>query len=251
MPILPLFLMTFLFLSCNEKSTATGPDSEENSSSSVASSSSSSSNISSDNLNGYVESDFEFDTYLAEDEHSFLTTSYVRIGNQEWTNRNTGASIELKSCRDYEDWECKMYGGFYGWTNLYPPTEVCPEGFYLPSLDAWQELFDFVAQDQGIESDKAGLYLTAYIDEENSDWNDPENNKGNPYGFSAFPAGERSGSSSLGQNIYAQFLATDPGGEYTYKGETYIHFYVIGTVVHKQSITKNKYSIRCVRSVSQ
>lgn len=102
----------------------------------------------------------------------------VTIGKQEWMAEN------LNYDPDYID---NVFGGYY-WKSR--AKEVCPEGWHLPSVDEWNELFQVVES-----SFKLMTRFTCSIHEPSYNtaacWLHPQYGYDNDdaYGFSAIPAG--------------------------------------------------------------
>lgn len=78
----------------------------------------------------------------------------VKIGNQYWTTKNLETrhysdGSEIPSyCYDNDTLNCIKYGRLYSWTSLIGGSKsdslsnVCPEGWHIPSFEDWKSLFD-------------------------------------------------------------------------------------------------------------
>lgn len=144
----------------------------------------------------------------ARDQQSYAT---VRICRQEWLaeNLNYSANGTLGVCENTELCD-DGWGRWYSWEDvvgaswveMYKEVEmpqafpgICPEDWHIPDNGDLSVLFAFMMQEQENYTGDAdalflgvGKYLKAEVT--NLDfWNDPEMNAGNPYGFSALPAG--------------------------------------------------------------
>lgn len=87
--------------------------------------------------------------------------NWTRIGLQVWMAENLNYETSDSSmCYGEEPTNCELYGRLYLWgkamaghdTSSSNPSNVqgiCPNGWHLPSLPEWVELFNFVSNDQG------------------------------------------------------------------------------------------------------
>jgi len=145
----------------------------------------------------------------------------VVIGSQTWMAENLNynynkGSIDSK-CYNDESQNCEFYGRLYSWVAAIdsialasegftcgsdiecdrlsdstlaknPVQGACPTGWHLPSLSEWSKL------DDAVYDEKTGAFKTGTPLKATARWY--ENGEGtNTSGFTAFPAGEGSGSS--------------------------------------------------------
>jgi len=137
--------------------------------------------------------------------HIYLT---VRLGNQEWMNRNletcyysngdriatTGTqtvNIEMEDQPAYQ-WAylghddhpelLDDFGRLYTWYTAIDSRKICPSGWHLPTLDEWNELFNHLGGDTLTSSDLRWCF--------NYSWSNPLN-PGKEGSFWAWLAGFR------------------------------------------------------------
>ncbi|NQU67469.1 MAG: fibrobacter succinogenes major paralogous domain-containing protein [Candidatus Marinimicrobia bacterium] len=141
----------------------------------------------------------------------------VVIGDQEWMAENlkvthyrngdeipTGYSDEEWSQLDdtetgvfaiYDDDPANedTYGNLYNWFAVDDTRDICPEGWHVPTDAEWTELTDYLGGE-----DVAGGKMKSTGTVENGDglWYDPNAGATNESGFTALPAGSRTGSGS-------------------------------------------------------
>lgn len=145
----------------------------------------------------------------------------VIIGDQEWmsenlkiTKYNDGTEIPLVT--DHSKWASNQedalenpmmcyfanslinkekYGALYNFYVIDKTTNanknVCPTGWHVPSDIEWEELMQFISNDQsvGSKNDNVWKEIASYLKSENT-WEEGENNS-NVYGFSGNPSGTR------------------------------------------------------------
>ncbi len=71
----------------------------------------------------------------------------VKIENQTWMAQNLNFVTEEGSyCYEDTNTNCRNYGRLYEW-NI--STEVCPEGWHLPTIDEWEELLNNLGGHKG------------------------------------------------------------------------------------------------------
>ena len=152
------------------------------------------------------------------------------FNNQTWMAQNLnyaynpGVQSWCGGGHEYKEGDCDAYGRLYTWaaTKGHSDSEcgydhfcsdttyqgICPDGWYLPSLDQYDTLYHYLA---GTQILPAGTLLKA-----NSDlWN--ENGKGlDAIGFSALPAGVYS-STFIRTTEEASFWTRDQNSEFAAK----------------------------------
>lgn len=186
------------------------------------------------------------------------TYNIVQIGNQCWMKENLKVSSGITQVTDSLGWKnisynslftpawCyynndssneNTYGKLYNWYAL-STTNICPDGWHIPSLADWQILIDYLGGEN-----VAGGKLKA-----TNGWDAPNNDASNSSQFSAYPGGmrvEEGGFSLLGaQGI---FWTTENNSNY---GATAISLKNINGVIYTLSGTAAKgegHSCRCVK----
>ena len=131
----------------------------------------------------------------------------VQIGNQVWMAENLnykthdehidympdfwgqGGSYDVPTsyCFDDDFINCTRYGRLYAWEMA---TQVCPEGWHLPTRDEWDTLMSVVGGD---ESGKSLKSTTGWFNGKNGT---------DAYGFSALPVGMMNVYGTYGDNKY-------------------------------------------------
>lgn len=87
----------------------------------------------------------------------------------------------------------KKYGKLYNWHAVNDPRGIAPKGYHIPSDTEWTELTDYLDGVPANPNDVIGSGTIAGPKMKNdSGWNNSENGT-NDSGFSALPAGKRSG----------------------------------------------------------
>lgn len=168
----------------------------------------------------------------------------VSIGTQVWMAQNLNYQDGRGTCYNESVSNCDKYGRLYSW---FSAIEVCPDGWHLPSLDEWNVLFVAVG----------GKNIAGKILKSQSGWG-PAGGGLDSYGFSALPAGYRSGVGKedyFGIEAFASFWSSTPygfdmaygvclgsGHDAADMGEEYPCFYRRGG----DSRTSD-YSVRCIK----
>jgi len=130
------------------------------------------------------------------DGHIYKT---VKIGDQWWMAENLNFEMDSSFCYNDSVEYCTKYGRFYSW---WTATEVCPNGWHLPSKAEWETLFNAVGG-----SSVAGTKLKS-----TSGWYNSGNGT-DAFSFSALPAGLR--------NLSGNY---DNEGNYTYFWSSTEHY---------------------------
>lgn len=134
---------------------------------------------------------------------SFLDTrdnhvySIVEIGEQIWMAENMAYIDEalgiIGLAYDYDESNVAMYGRLYNWDNA---LKVCPTGWHLPDIDDWEQLSEYVSNNNGgyVKTDiSTGYYwnnVGTHLKSING-WDPVWGNAGatDDYGFTALGAG--------------------------------------------------------------
>lgn len=129
------------------------------------------------------------------DERNKKTYRYVAMGDLIWMAENLNFKIEDSWCYDDKKANCKKFGRLYTYDAA---MNACPDGWHLPSLNEWKNLFSVV---EGKRIDDLGLGImkskvAKKLKSTNgwSDWYENGTRSGNGddvYGFAALPAGAR------------------------------------------------------------
>ena len=156
----------------------------------------------------------------------------VKIGNQVWMAENLNYKTSDSWCYDNKDGNCKKYGRLYTWEAA---KMACPSGWHLPTYDEWQTLFKAVGG-----SSAAGKALKS-----GSGWSGNGNGT-DTYGFSALPAGYRTGSGSFfSAGGYADFWFAS---QYDSSDAYHVGLYGSYEFAHMGNGSKyNGYSVRCLQ----
>lgn len=134
----------------------------------------------------------------------------VLIGNQIWANVNLNTTTfrngdQIQEAKTSEEWELAnqerrpvwchydndplngaKYGKIYNWYAVIDPRGLAPNGWHIPSKDAWNDLFDYLGS-------QAGYNLKSKIG-----WN-KNGNGDNSSNFGALPGGAASYGSMYGR----------------------------------------------------
>jgi uncharacterized protein (TIGR02145 family) len=92
---------------------------------------------------------------------------FIEFGEQVWMSQNLNydndcSQVEWREtkdkgwcgCYDYEDENCEIYGKLYQWSAA---TDICPEGWHLPSDTEWGGLMTFLGSTPGTELRVSGF----------------------------------------------------------------------------------------------
>ena len=154
--------------------------------------------------------------------------------SETWMAENLNYKTGISWCYDDKDENCAKYGRLYTWASAVGKTEtecgygkecnlgtgdirgVCPEGWHLPSLEEWEDLFNKAV---GGES-TAGAKLKS-----KTGWKEYSGiNNEDAFGFSALPAGYRSNDDYYGEGFFAYFWSsTENDGDFAYG--MYMYYY--------------------------
>lgn len=167
------------------------------------------------------------------DGHIYKT---IKIGEQVWMAENLSYLIN----QNLEDLGC-IYGRFYHFSDI---VEVCPEGWHIPTVDEWEELFNFLGGRvvAGGKMKESGT----------SHWLEPNNLASNSSGFSALPAGYKDWYSGYGgRGIETIFWTSTLSDDYCHTGFLqYVSLsYESGTVKVESYCMDMDFSIRCIKDL--
>ncbi len=186
------------------------------------------------------------------------TYKTVTIGSQTWMAENLNYETDFSFCYNSEETNCAKYGRLYRWAAAVGKSEsecgpayicslpsgniqgVCPNGWHLPSKVEWETLFNAVG----------GPSTAGWVLKSTSGWNSSGNGT-DAFGFSALPAGYRTGGYRIGNEGY------DGEGDYAYfwsstedfSGYAYcmfLDFYIVDANLH-DNIKNYGFSVRCVK----
>ena len=165
----------------------------------------------------------------------------VVIGNQTWMAKNLNYNIpnnDTDICYNKDSVNCAKYGRLYNW---YTAKTACPKGWHLPSDADWDELVNYVENENGCYG-CAGIYLKA-----TSGWNEDGNGE-DKYGFFALPGGINSLDSSFRDiGDYGVWWSSNACYEYNAYGRIMYHAYDYAyyDVGDKETLL----SVRCVKDI--
>lgn len=162
-----------------------------------------------------------YETFV--DERDGRTYKMVSVGDQVWMAENLKYKSPLSSCYKNDLQNCEKDGRLYEEEEL---DDVCPEGWHVPGVDEWKELYDFADQKT------TNLFST-------SGWDDHLNH--DTYGMSIEPVGYK-----VQGNFYEQNLALFWG--YSKTGISYekVEFAAYGMSAYAIYVSAS-YSVRCVK----
>ncbi len=187
----------------------------------------------------------------------------VKIGNRNWMAENLRFVTSRGSwC---QDGDCERWGRHYDWAAALGQDHnclttsclvaagtqgACPELWRIPDAADWEDLTSFV-RTQGVVDDYEGKHLMAQLVTDVNNWNLSLNNSGDPYGFSALPAGQYFAASQAYYHrnsityFWSREQATglDAQAQVRYFGTSVSSNAVINTAASKA----NGYSVRCVQ----
>jgi uncharacterized protein (TIGR02145 family) len=205
-----------------------------------------------------------FDGYMTDYEGHVYST--VRLGSQEWMNRNletcyfsngdrintTGTPTqnieqEIKpqyqwAFLGYEDHPELLndYGRLYTWYTATDSGKICPAGWHIPSLDEWNELITHLGGDALTSRDFRWCF--------NYYWDSPLNSGAAEGSFNAQLAGFRdvTGQFQYGSNYGTYWWSATEGSS----GNAYTVYCGPSDIDNVSPYQKNKkygYSVRCVK----
>lgn len=169
----------------------------------------------------------------------------VVINGKEWMAENLAVNIG-EGCWAYDNNESnvKKYGRLYSWKKA---NEVCPKNWHLPGDEEWEELAEFISDDNGGYSKSSDdWYGVGKHLKTTNNWQ-LNGNGTNDYGFSGIPGGYRT--------IDGEFGALNHNGFWWSSTEAstlkawYWYLYSIDTYLHRHLYEKGTaISVRCVKN---
>ena len=172
------------------------------------------------------------------------TYPVMQMGDQCWMAQNiaysNGGTIGL--CYNNSPANCTTYGRLY---NFAQASTICPTGWHLPSEAEWVTFSASVNAALGLYSGTEGCYLKATVSPDPQGWNNAPYLLGNPFSFSALPAGGSYGGNFYDLGHMAHFwssTAADAANSRTrdlYSNSTPLN--------PNQAINSFSNSVRCVR----
>lgn len=126
------------------------------------------------------------------DDRDDQTYRTVIIGDQVWMAENLNFDDLTSSCYKNKNTNCEKYGRLYTWSNA---KYACPDGWLLPSNDAWDSLLTHVGENA------AKKLKSAY------DWSEGVGT--DDFGFTILPAGYMSATEYAELTDYAAFWSSD------------------------------------------
>jgi uncharacterized protein (TIGR02145 family) len=176
----------------------------------------------------------------------------VQIGNQWWMTENLGLHTG-EGCWAYkneEDYVTK-YGRLYKWEIA---MNACPDGWYLPTYNDWEQLAQYVSDSLGPFENDFGEWqdLGVHLKSTNGwEWEEYNLNGSDDFGFSALPGGMRSqGTSFFNLNFYGFWWTStedSPFHAWLKALNSYEHSFMEENFYEKEA----GLSIRCVRYQNQ
>ena len=166
------------------------------------------------------------------------TYKTVKIGTQVWMAENLSYKTD-NGCWAYNDDQSNVsiYGYLYNWETA---KQVCPSGWHLPSDAEWTQLTTYLGG-EGVAGGKLKETGTAH-------WKSPNTGATNASGFTAVPAGYRSGSGA--------FYGIGYDGDWWSSSEDDTDgawcrslSYDSGGVGRSDGHESNGFSVRCVRDL--
>jgi uncharacterized protein (TIGR02145 family) len=157
--------------------------------------------------------------------------------NNAWTALSAPAFCWYKNSEITKD---NKYGALYNWFTV-NTGKLCPTGWHVPDEADWTALTDYL----GGEYDAGGKLKEQGI----THWISPNQGASNIFGFTALPAGYRSGLSS------GSFRAIGYIGWWWASSESDLNWarnrtmaYDVSEMARGQGLKKNGYSVRCVKN---
>jgi uncharacterized protein (TIGR02145 family) len=189
----------------------------------------------------------------------------VVIGDQEWMAENLGVTHyrngdEIATGYSSEEWISlnegaytiynndpvneEIYGNLYNWLAVDDERNICPESWYVPSDDDWQQLVDYLG---GYEIAGGKLKETGY-----THWNAPNYGATNETGFTALPGGRRQTSSDIlidfvDIGMIGNFWTSSPSPNSEY-GWFWFVWAIHGEATRSDYDKNNGMSVRCIKN---
>ncbi|MBO7059729.1 MAG: hypothetical protein J6W54_01340 [Fibrobacter sp.] len=148
----------------------------------------------------------------------------IKIGEQTWMAENLNYKTGESWCYKDEDSSCDKYGRLYDWETA---TNLCPEGWKLPSADDFTKLYTF---------HKDGRFLRS-----REGW---KNEGGlNFWGFNLLPGGGYNDGDFFDEKVSAYLWTSDSSSDYA--DAFFVSYY--GDPSIKPFNKKTGHSVRCIK----
>lgn len=161
----------------------------------------------------------------------------IKVGSRLWLADNLNYKMDGSFCYKDDESQCMAYGRLYTWDAA---VNACPQGFYLPTDDDFQSLW----QAAGADFNAAYLLKAAY------GWSG-ETNGSDTLKFSAMPAGNRFDDETYGNlSKFAFFWSSEASKE---KQNARV-WYMTSKSMAFSFMNKPKifgFSVRCVQSAKK
>ena len=172
----------------------------------------------------------------------------VKIGKNTWFAENLNYETANSWCYNDEESNCDMYGRLYTHADA---ANACPEGWALPTMIQYMELYMNTANSNGFKTNASMLIATG------SRWGSPfeggekyEFRGKNPFGFSIIAAGRRTSDGNFEQIDASAYLwtltASSRGG---YVAQNYVTASPKDAAVEVSYIVRTDaaLSVRCIK----
>ena len=185
----------------------------------------------------------------------------VRIGTQEWTDKNLDVTRYrngdiIPEVKDPKKWAelttgawCyydndpkngKIYGKLYNWYAVNDPRGLAPEGFHIPSDSEWTTLTKFLGGEQvaGGKMKSTGTSL----------WQSPNTAATNSSGFKGLPGGCRAYEGTFATIGYNGYWWSSSEGNTTFAWSRFLVLELDYGYAYRSSGSKRwGFSVRCLR----
>ena len=183
-----------------------------------------------------------YDWFVLQDSRDSKKYPTIGIKTQLWMAKNLNYETSNSYCYNGQESFCEGYGRLYVWDDEVM-SNICPEGWHLPSKEEFETLIDAVGG-----ADEAGLHLKSTTGWANSGMGWSGNGNGtDDYGFSALPVGMRNNGGGIfgGEELLTYMWSSTPYNEYSMYS-LYLH---AGRKSAEVDLTGKGYgiSIRCVK----
>lgn len=145
----------------------------------------------------------------------------IRIGEQNWMAENMAYDVEGSWCYNDDTTICKKFGRLYSYEQA---SEVCPEGWHLPSAAEFQALQNAVFYGSALRS--------------REEWSDKGSQGWNLWGFNAYPAGGRESGDYFDKSLSSYMWTAD-------KSVFWLRYYS-EEIQFMPKDNKTAFSVRCL-----